>query len=213
MGKTRDLGQRIELLPTDKHCHDISLGLYQRDVDGVPQFLVHTYSPVEAAAGRIAFLNRALIVMAGLQQVPGEDGWLRFPCKTNHERALKRGFLDLCRLPNDALIEPKPLTVFDKKADCNLTAAGLGEGVYQIEAEAATATGPKRAAATARGFAKLCQMDTAEGHDRRVTFPCKTSHDVLIGLLLFRAQNVRSAMQEEEQASARGVLSAPSQQM
>ena len=45
-----------------------------------------------------------------------------------------------------------------------------------------------------------------------MAFPCKTPHDALIGMLLFRAQNVRAAMQEEEMASARGMLASPSQQ-
>ena len=37
-------------------------------------------------------------------------------------------------------------------------------------------------------------------------------HDVLMALMMFRAQNVRASMQEEELASSRGVLSSPSQQ-
>ena len=212
MGQTLDLGRRIELQPMDKHCQDISVGLYQRDEEGVSQFLVHTYSAVEGGQMRVAFLKQALVVMLGLEVVPDDPDWLRFPCKTTHARALKRAFLDLCKLETNAPLEPKPLTAFDKKANSNLTAKSLGEGVYQMTSEEGAEAGPKRATALTRGFAKLCEMQTPEGGENQVAFDCKTSHDALIGMLMFRAQNVRASMQEEEMESARGVLSSPSQQ-
>lgn len=210
MGKTLDLGQRIELQAMDKHCQNISIGLYRRDNDGVPQFLVHTYSSsVAEAAQRTMFIKQALIQVIGLEPAPGSNDWLQFPCKDIHERAIKRAFLDLCKLESGITLKPKPLTAFDKKAGCKLSAIHLGDGVYQIVPELGGNVGPKRATAVARGFSKVCEMDPIEGQTDRIQFPCQLPHDGLIGMLLFRAQNVRAAMQEDEIASSRGVLSAP----
>ena len=210
MGKTLDLGRRLELEPLDMHCHNISVALYERDVDGVPCFKVHTYSSADGADQRVAFLTEALRVMLGLEQAG--DGYLRFGCGQNHERALKRAFLDLCKLETGAPLEPKPLTAFDKKANGELAVASVGEGQYETRSVAGDEAGQKRAVALARGYAKLCEMEPVEGSPVQVRFGCGHRHDALIGMLMFRAQNVRAAMQEEEQASSRGVLSAPSAQ-
>ena len=212
MGKTKDLGIRLELQPMDRHCHDISLGLYQREVESVPQFLVHTYGSVSGAEDRVAFLSRALCAILGLEEVPGQGPWLRFPCASNHPKALKRAFLDICRLDSDAELVPKRLAGFDKKANCNIQIASRGNGIYEVAPEQPTDAGKKRAGAVARGYAKLCEMDAVEGESCQVKFGCQSSHDALIGFLLYRAQNVRAAMQEEESAASAGVLAPPSQQ-
>ena len=80
MGRTLDLGRRLELCSADPHCHDISLGLYRQplavepatlpDRQAVPpvgadgalpvQFLVHTYSTAVGAAERVDFVSQAL---------------------------------------------------------------------------------------------------------------------------------------------------------
>jgi hypothetical protein len=174
--------------------------------------LVHTYAAVPAAKQRARFLTQALEVMAGLEPAAGQPGWLRFPCGRMHLRALKRGFLDLCKLPSGAALAAKPTTVVDKKAGCDLTAVGVGDGEYEIRSESDDDAARKRSAAVARGFVKLCEMDEVEGSENRVRFPCGADHDALIGLLMFRAQNVRASMQEQELAAARGILAAPSQQ-
>ena len=213
MGQKLDLGHRLELLPADTHCGNISLALYhKRNVAGVPHFLVHTYSSFAGAPERVAFIRQTLITIAGLEEDPESPGWLRFGCGTIHERALKRAFLDLCKLPTGSTLKPKPLTAFDKKADTNLTAVSLGAGAYRINPEKDSPNGPKRAEALARGFIKLCEMEAVEGGANQVSFPCRTSHDPLVGVLMFRAQNVRASMSEEEMKSSRGVLAAPSQQ-
>ena len=209
MGKTLDLGERIELLPMDNHCHDISIGLYRRTVGGVPQFLPHTYSSVSGAVGRVDFMRHALVQMIGLEEVPNIPGWLRFPCHTIHQRALRRAFLDLCKLETGSPLKAKPLTVFDKKAGGNLTAVALGDGRYEMVGEEG---GSKRSEALARGFVKLCEMDIVEGQPNQVAFSCGKSHDALIGMLMFRSQNVRSSIIEDDMAASRGILASPSQQ-
>ncbi len=218
MGQTRDLGMRIELQPMDPHCGNISIGLYERTDGDSKCFLVHTYDRSVAAKDRVTFISEALRVRAGLEDAaavgntePG-DQWLRFPCGGSHKRALKRVFLDLCKLFSPSELTPKPLTVYDKKAEGDLSATGVGAGVYETGHEAELPKGPKRADALARGFAKLCEAELVETDSPRFKFPCGQSHDALVGQLMYRAQNVRASLREEEEAASRGVLSAPSQQ-
>jgi len=196
----------------DPLCRNISLGLYQQEGADGPRFLVHTYSAVSDAPARVAFIGEALRTLAGLEEAPEEPGWLRFSCRQNHLRALKRGFLDLCKLENGASLKEKPLTRHDKKADGELTVHALGRGVYEVISEEGTEAGNKRTVAVARGFAKLCEMNSFEEAPEQVAFPCGCNHQPLMGLLFFRAQNVRAAMKEEEMAGSRGRMSAPSQQ-
>ena len=212
MGRTLDLGRRIELFSMDRQCHDISLGLYCRDDAGTPQVLVHTYATAAGVDDRVKFVSRALRVMAGLEDVTGSPGWLQFPCRSLHQRALKRAFLDLCRRDQATPLEPKPLTAFDKKAGCNLTAVNLDGGSYEVRPEEQSENGEKRAGALAGGLVKLCELQLAEDTANQVVFPCGSNHHQLIGLLLVRAQNVRASLREEGLAATRGVLSAPSQQ-
>ena len=113
MGKTLDLGRRIEIHSMDRHCAGISLGLYRRKAGDVVQFLVHTYSTAAGAAERTKFIRQALIVMAGLEPANEGSDWLQFSCGTDHRRALKRAFLDLCKLPTGSELKPKALTAFD----------------------------------------------------------------------------------------------------
>ncbi|MEE3371891.1 MAG: hypothetical protein VX346_21340 [Planctomycetota bacterium] len=237
MGRTLELGRRLELCSADAHCHDISLGLYQQsmaadhvtlpDSQTVPargvaaqagavgpvQFLVHTYSTETGATERVAFLSQALVDLVGLERVPGTRAPLAFPCRCGHEKALKRAFLDICKKSNDEPLQLCPLSRMDKKAECQITVVPLGNGEYRIDAEADTPAAQRRCQAVARGYLKLCEMESVEGEDCHVRFPCGAPHDRLLGLLLFRAQNVRSTLREDEAAVSRGVLAAPSQQV
>ena len=44
MGRTVDIGRRIELVSMDPHFHNISIGLYRQSRPAGPEFLIHTYS-------------------------------------------------------------------------------------------------------------------------------------------------------------------------
>jgi len=212
MGETLDLGRRIELCPMDPYGQDISLGLYRQDGEAGAEFLVHTYSRGDGAAERVGFLRLALEALVGLEPVADRPDWQRFACGDRHERALKRSFLDICRLESGSELEPYPLARQDKKAGCVLAVVGDGGGRYRVEPEAGAEQGPRRAVAVARGYVKLCEMVSDDEASAEMRFGCGTAHDRLLGLLLFRAQNVRSAMKEAEAAAARGMLTSPGQQ-
>src|SRR5690348_5523779 len=105
MGLTLDLGSRIELVSMDPHFHDIAIGLYQQHRHGAPQYRVHSYSGIEGTRQRLDFVIRAMAVLVGLEAA---GGWLRFPCGVGHQLAVRRVFLEACKLPAAAELAPKP---------------------------------------------------------------------------------------------------------
>ncbi|UCH47777.1 MAG: hypothetical protein JSU95_17270 [Betaproteobacteria bacterium] len=210
MSHTPFIGKRVELVSMDPHFHDISIGLYEQQHQGKPAYLVHTYSHKEGADKRISSVVETMKIFGGLES--GDDGLLRFPCGDEHALAIKRVFLDSCKVAPRSDVTTHPLRIHDKKSGCDVTADSVGNGEYRLKIEGNPDDGPRRIAAIARGLARLGEMETYDDQIDRVTFACGQSHDALIGLLLIRAPNVRAAMREAEMMAARGVLAAPSAQ-
>ena len=210
MPETMDIGSRIELIPMDPHFHDITIGLYYRELNDGPVFLVHTYSRIEGTEQRIGFVCKAMKILGGMEFT--SDGLLRFPCKAKHELACKRIFLEACKVDPDNQIEPRPLNTLDKRSGLNITVLGLRNGVYQITADGEREIMGKRISAIGGGLIKLGQMHEEGKTLDRVAFSCGHAHDAMVGLLLVRAPNVRAVMREQEAVASRGTLSAPSQQ-
>ena len=214
MQRVVDIGRRIELVPMDPHFNDITIGLYRQNTNhgnNTPVFLVHTYSHISGAADRIETVVKAMQVLGGM--LKNDDGLLHFPCNSAHEAACRRVFLEACKLAPDTPAEPRPLNTLDKKSKLTITVDSTGKGVYRVTAEGEGRSAARRIFAIAGGLAKLGEMETVETDNRdTVTFACEQSHDALVGLLLTRAPNVRIVLRQEEMGSARGVLSAPSQQ-
>ncbi|MCZ6676452.1 MAG: hypothetical protein O7E52_04300 [Candidatus Poribacteria bacterium] len=210
MRETVDIGRRIELVPMDPHFHDITIALYRQQRDEGPAFLVHTYSRIAGGRQRIDFVVKAMEVLGGMDVTP--DELLRFPCWGEHELACKRIFLEACKLDPKDKIEPRPLTILDRKSGMNMTALSLGDGVYQVTADGEGRGAERRISVIGNGLIKLGEMKPAEQSIDKVAFSCRHDHDAMVGLLLIRAPNVRVIMREQDMAASRGVLSAPSQQ-
>ena len=208
MGQIVDIGRRIELVPMDPQFHDITIALYRQETAQGPAFLVHTYSQREKVSQRIASVVQAMHILGGM--VLMRDGRLRFPCWADHELACKRIFLEACKLDASSEIEPRPLTVLDKKSGLNITVSGREGGIYHVTADGDGRRTERRISAIAGGLMKLGEME--ERAIDQVTFPCGHFHDAMVGLLLVRAPNVRAVMREQKMTASRGVLSAPSQQ-
>ena len=217
MRRVVDIGRRIELIPIDPHFHDITIGLYrQQSVDattgkGSPVFLVHTYSHIAGAAERIENVRQAMQTLGGMLRTA--DGLLYFPCKSAHEAACRRVFLEACKLAPNTPIKPRPLNILDKKSQLTITVDSRGTGLYRVTAAGEGRGAARRISAIAGGLMKLGEMESIETDNKdTVAFACAQSHDALIGLLLMRAPNVRIVLREEEMDASRGVLTAPSQQ-
>lgn len=210
MSQTTDIGSRIELVPLDAHFGDISIGLYRQQDAGRPVYRVHTYSRRPGVDDRIAFVVKAMEVLGGMERNP--DGRLRFPCGWDHNLAVKRVFLEACKLDPSGPVEPRPLEILDKKSGLKIKVLSEGDGVYRVTAHGEGKDPERRISFIAGGLMKLAEIDAVDGTSDRVVFPCGYVHDALIGLLLVRAPNVRAVLREQEAVASRGVLAAPSQQ-
>jgi hypothetical protein len=205
---TRNLGTRVELLSMDPHCHDITIGLYRRETTGRPEYLVHTYSTSAGAAERIDFLQRAIETLAGLE---AHAGWLHFDCGSAHQAAVRRAFLEACKLGLSAAVAPRRLAVQDKSGR-TIAAEPMAGGAYRITANGDEDGRLSKIQSVASGLRKLGEMTATDGTSDQVSFACGHAHELLVGLLLPRALNVRQTLREIEAASTRGVLVAPSGQ-
>ena len=211
MGQITDIGSRIELVSMDQHFEDISVALYEQNEDGPPRFLVQTYSNREGAIGRVGFIVEAMTTLGGGETSGDASRHLTsFPCGARHLAAVRRLFLESCKIPSDQTPVPKPLKTFDKKADAEITVVSEGNGHYRVTAEESNEKVERRISAIAAGLVKLSEME-ADG-DNSMHFACGHDHDLLVGLLLPRAINVRQSLREQEQSASKGVLAAPSQQ-
>jgi hypothetical protein len=209
MSITRDLGNRVELVPMDSQFHNITIALYRQDHEGRAEYRVHSYSRLEGAPERIRSVRQTMTILGQLEQA-GEQ--LYFACASAHQAAMRRTFLEAAKLPTGIPAVPKPLTVTDKKSGRSITAVSLGNGRYQISADGPNEGKGARIDNIVSGLVKLLEVEAAEGNPGQVAFPCGQSHDALTGLLLPRALNVRAILREEEAAGGRGLLVAPSQQ-
>ncbi len=212
MALTGDLGHRVDLVSMDPHFQDISIGLYQRWIDNIPIFLVHSYSNKEKVHERLHFVARAMVILGGLEPVESTQLRLQFPCHAEHTLACRRVFLEACKLNPDEPVQPRPLRILDKKSGRTITVLGQGGGAYQLIADGEESDKSSRLAAVANGLMKLGQMQPTESAGDCVSFSCGHPHDALVGLLLVRALNVRAILREQEMAATRGILSAPSAQ-
>ncbi len=194
----------------DGRFHDISIALYRRDHEGGRSALVHTYSSKDGAHERAARVAETMAALGGLDRVHDEPAAVRFRCAGWHESAIRRVFLEACKADPALPPEPRGLETEDRRTGQRITVEPLGDGSYRVRADGATDDEPSRAPAAANGLAKLAELVPED--DVTVLFPCRTDHDALVGLLLARALNVRAVLREEEAASARGVLVAPSSQ-
>ena len=63
MALTRDIGTRIELVPMDSHCNDITVALYKQAPSDAPVYRIHTYSQHPDAQERIGSLSADMQVL------------------------------------------------------------------------------------------------------------------------------------------------------
>ncbi len=212
MALTADIGERFELVPMDTRCGNISIGLYRQLHDMRGEFVVHTYSRREGARQRVEFVARAMVTLGGMQLNSDDPIRLWFPCHAEHRMAVRRVFLEACKLDPANEFAPRPLAILDKKSGRTITVTSLGEGVYQVTADGEEEGKTSRVTAVAAGLTKLGEMTSVEQRPDRISFSCGKAHNAMIGLLLIRALNVRAVLREQEMMAFRGVLSAPSAQ-
>ena len=207
MSQIQLLGRRVELLPMDRHFEEISVALYC-EVDRAPVYRVHSYSQKVGTAERLSFIRDAMAVLGDLEG--SGDAQLRFSCGHPHEVAVKRVFLEACKLETGADLTARPSETLDKKSGLTMIVQPDDDGIYKVAATGDGKNADRRMKVVAGGLAQLGEMEAVD--DTSVRFPCGARHDALVGLLLVRAPNVRAILREDEAQASRGVLAAPSQQ-
>src|SRR5450432_4027205 len=160
MGSTLDLGRRIELVSMDPHFRDITIGLYERYREGQPEYLAHSYSGFEGTRERVDCVMRAMRVLGGLGQA---GGWLRFHCGAKHQLAIRRVFLEACKMRPDAALEPRPLTVLDKKLNRAITVTSLKPGLYEVSTDGPQDSSASRVDSITGGLKKLAEIEFVAG--------------------------------------------------
>ncbi len=208
MARLMDLGTRIELLPEDRFFRDISIALYRIGTADGPWFKVHSYARYDGTDARLAYVRSELCRLGGLVEAPS-PGYLQFPCGQGHEVGLRRLFIRICR--RDPSLDPAAfsLTIFDKKAECDIVVTSLGAGGYRVGAADETPMAARRIRAVHNGLLKLTQMVASDVREDEAAFTCGRAHDGLVAALLPDALNVRSATREQDALRAGGVLTAP----
>jgi hypothetical protein len=209
MGSTLELGGRIELVSMDPHCADITIGLYEQSPGGAPEYVIHSYSGLPEAHARLDAIRHAMQILGGLEL---SQGRMRFHCGARHQLAMRRTFLEACKMAPALAVEPRPLTVLDKKINTQVSVRSLGDGTYELTADGPPEASASRLEAIAGGYRKLAEVEFVSGEPYRFHFACNQPHDALVGLLLSRALNVRAILREQEMAASRGMLVAPSAQ-
>ncbi len=72
MGIIKDIGRRVEIVNLDRFG-EITIALYQQVAEGGAVYRVHSYSSIEGASDRIAFIGRVKIFFCGLVRFGGSE--------------------------------------------------------------------------------------------------------------------------------------------
>ena len=81
----KKFGKCLELVPLDRHFHNISVGLYVKQ--GI--FTVWTFSGKSGAAERIQVIRDQLVVLGGMEPIEGTWNQARFTCDVLHDRPVR----------------------------------------------------------------------------------------------------------------------------
>ena len=213
MTRLLELGTRIELVSMYRHFHDISISLYERESHaGVFEFKVHSYAGRAGVDRCIDYVISAMVTLGGMIRTGDDASCVRFTCGRQHRKACKRVFLEACKTAPGTELKFRPMSIFDKKTERNINVDDLGKGAYRVDADGDENGRARRISAIAGGFVKLAEMDFVDESGHEVTFDCNSDHNLLVGLLLNRALNVRAALREQDDSAGRGMLTAPSAQ-
>ena len=208
-----DLGRRIELVAMDPHFHDITVALHRAaGADGAPAYDVNSYSTREGARERLASIVAAMQEVAGMEAAPESPLRVRFACGGAHEQAVRRAFIEACKLAQGEPLAARPMEVYDKKTEATIRVLPEGGGRYRAAADSGGSKVIRRVATVAGGLVKLAGMEQIPASIDQVRFACGHDHHRLVALLLKLALNARGVLREQELAAVRGVLAAPSQQ-
>ena len=107
-------------------------------------------------------------MLGGMEQTSA--GPLSFSCGHAHRLGVKRLFLEACKLSPEQMPEPRPLHIFDKKANATIAVASLGQGLYEARATESVQGVERRVTTIARGLIRLGEMDEVADQPNQTQF-------------------------------------------
>ena len=151
--------RRVELVPMDPYCADISVGLYRSDgAEGRWVSCTRT-APAPGSSERVRVSRPCDVGSRRARR--GEDDGSPDPLRLQHLACLGReaavpGGREAGSLRPGA---PRPLEVPDTRSEQTIRIEPLGNGAYSVRAEGVTEEAPSRAPAIAAALVKLAQLD------------------------------------------------------
>ena len=182
-------GKCLELVPTDPHFHNVSIGLYVKD----DACTVWTFSRKPGAQERIRRITDQLVALGGLEAVEKTDNQVRFPCGYLHVRPIKFLLTQAVGKAPDYAPPEGEMSIKDSRSPLTLKVNGSeqnGGWIYQVSGEGEAPNPAVRLRMVVAGFMRYGEMEKVS--DTEVTFPCGQRHDELIRVLLPYSRNISS---------------------
>ncbi len=198
-----EYGRCIELVPIDKRCRDISVGIYLKD--GV--YTVWTFSRLEGAEERIEQIRERIVALGGMTPVPDTRNQVRFECGENHPKPVKFLFSQAVGKNPDFSPTAGEMRIKDTKTALWLAVEGReepGRYVYRVSGEGSAPNVPMRLRMVVAGFLTYGEMKKAS--DTEIVFPCGHRHDELLQVLLPYSRNISAVESMIEAEAVRGQM-------
>ena len=185
-------GKCLELVPLDKHFHDISVGLYVKG----PICTVWTYSNKPGVSDRIREIRDQMAVLGGMTPVEETANQVQFPCGQLHTRALRFLLSQAVGKAPDYSPPQGRLSINDTKSSFTINVESPPEAdcesdcEYRVSLEGEGGNAAMRHRMVMAGFARYGEM--VQIGDSGLSFPCGMKHDALMRVLLPYSRNISS---------------------
>ena len=196
-------GKCLELIPSDPHFHQISVGLYA--LDGV--YTVWSFSRKAGVDGRLRQIRDQMAVLGGLASVEDNPIQVSLPCGDPHLRPLKFLITQAVGKSPDYTAPEGSMSIKDTRSNLILNASGEEKEdryIYHISGDGDPEKAPMRLRAVVAGFLRYGEMEKVG--DTVVAFPCGQRHDGLMRILLPYSRNVSAVENMSEEEALRGQM-------
>ncbi|MDP7627382.1 MAG: hypothetical protein QF530_05655 [SAR202 cluster bacterium] len=185
----KKFGKCLELVPLDRHFHNISVGLYVKQ--GI--FTVWTFSGKRGADERIQVIRDQLVALGGMEPIEGTWNQARFTCDVLHDRPVRFLLSQAVGKSPDFAPSKGSLEIKDTKSELMIGAKGFkreGSWLYRIGVTGEAKNSLMRLRMILAGFNRYGEMDKIG--DNEVAFQCRSQHDDLMRLLMPYSRNISS---------------------
>ena len=196
-------GKCLELVPTDPHFHDITVGLYVKEDTGS----LWSFSRRPGTEDRLRQIRDQMVALGGMTPVKGAHNQVMFLCGHLHPRLLKFLLAQAVGKSPDYSPVTGELSIKDYRTDLTLKASGTatdGRWVYHISGEGDAPSIPARLRAVVAGFVRYGEMDKVG--ETEVSFPCGARHQQLMRILMPYSRNVSAVESMMEEQALRGQM-------